>query len=120
MEKQIFIELKTLSKFNLLGVTTSDLQGELNICNLLYLGLVNHLLGNKANCKEIISVKRKAEYDGYVLKEWYEITYLESKMIASKDDLESAFKEGEQWKQFRETGYPTDAIRFNDWFNEKF
>jgi hypothetical protein len=113
MEKQIFIELKTLSKFNLLGVTTSDLQGELNICNLLYLGLVNHLLGNKANCKEIISVKRKAEYDGYVLKEWYEITYLESEMIASKDDLEDAFRKGQH-------NYDESFSKFEQWFNENF
>lgn len=74
-----------------------------NIDTLYWLGLVNQFLGNKANAKEIVDVELSgANYDtdgnflGYNTNpvgffetvEGYLITYLESDMIANKDDLE--------------------------------
>jgi hypothetical protein len=127
MEKQIFIPIRWLehntwccaSSFEQFCRNPDSTFSRIDSDYYTILGIVNEILADKANCKEIVSLVFKV-IDDNDLEGGYEITYLESEMIASKDDLESAFKEGEQWKQFRETGYPTDAIRFNDWFNEKF
>lgn len=88
---------------------------------LVAIGLVNQQLGNKANCKEIISVATHTEINSFREEtEGYLITYLESDMIASKDDLKDAFEAGERWCQYTETNYPKSALQFEEWFNENF
>lgn len=108
MRKQIFVDLTLIGKLNLLGVTTSDLHEELSVCHILWLGLINHLLDDRANCKKIINIEFDVNIDDI---QGYLITYLESEMIASKDDLENAFMEGTCKTMF---------LEFEQWFKNYF
>ena len=92
---------------------------------LIVNGIVNQELGDKANCKEIVEVEsaeatyKNGEFLGYnenpigifETVEGYLITYLESDMIASKNDLLNCFNEGRDSESL---------TNFQEWFNENF
>ncbi len=106
------------------------------------LGIVNEVLADKANCKEIITVAFKVIDDD--LEGGYEITYLESEMVAHrrefeivadeyahkqrldkinlKSNLESAWDFSFQQTYAEERGLldPDDHLNFEQWFNENF
>ena len=123
---------------------------------LCVLGLVNQMLGDKANAKEIVAVdyhntgfdilnsmelpteddivNGKSEMDLAELQhitrdvlsngeKVYRVTYLESEMIANKDDLKKAWVQGESLEWLREKdkiNYRDTDNYFSNWFNENF
>jgi hypothetical protein len=139
MEKTIFISVDTpLTFLNLLIQEESVIRLK-TPAYLCVLGLVNQKLGNKANAKEIVSVETHESFSGEdhedfikltfaeKVARWgypkfigYEVTYLESEMIATKSDLEDAYINGEQWSQYTETNYPKSALPFASWFTKYF
>lgn len=61
---------------------------------LCVLGLVNQILADKANAKSILNVKEVTYTINDEIETLYFVTYLESEMIANKDDLEAGFAQG--------------------------
>lgn len=144
MERQIFIPVHTISDLNFDTESDVDLSydgmfiGSLiasdcyfniskdsKLFSIIWLGLVNQFLSDKANAKEIINVIHRPqtvnEFDE-VLVEGYLITYLESEMIASKEDLESAWDAGEEESGAHQQagGWTIDNFRQNNFFYQWF
>lgn len=130
MEKQLFIPKSYLTD-KLDMIASYENKVITNIVNYLaWLGLVNQQLGDKANCKEILNVEKHESFGGEdhedfikltfaeKVARWgypkfigYEVTYLESEMIANKNALANA------WWMACNT-YSTND--FDNWFNENF
>lgn len=142
--KQIFIPTigyytidSQLKRYDKIAISNKE------FVDIFLLGLVNQQLGNKANAKEIVSVEEHESFKGYYecedkriltfaekvaefgypVKDGYLITYLESDMIASKNDLESAWKFVRNQSFLEETDSISDEynyLTFNEWFEENF
>lgn len=115
--RQIFIPYSDVPQW-IISLHSLNSKDEIDI--LVWLGFVNQQLGNKANAKEIVSVSfLEMYYDSFTNQVYdyqgYLITYLESDMIANKDDLESAWNDG-----FDSSKDYVVGINFNNWFEENF
>jgi hypothetical protein len=88
MEKQIFIPKPVNRMIDIVlkaDRTDVNFPNTLELFDVTFIGLVNQYLGNKANCKKIVSVVNHIQINSYNEEtEGYLITYLESEMIASK------------------------------------
>lgn len=136
MEKRIFIPHNVVPQWvkSALNVPIKE-----SIDYLYWLGLVNQQLGDKANCKEIVRVSHCQEsttdgariyigslgiWEGFT--EGYLVTYLESEMIATKNDLENAWNVGyEEGQEFEKAGGMSyqnlrPSTYFHEWFDENF
>lgn len=134
MEKQIFIPIHWL-EHNTTGCIDLFVQysnkylfSNFSAAYFTVIGIVNEILADKANCKGIVDVSLKEMYYDSVKNQVYDyqgyiVTYLESEMIANKDDLESAWDFSFQQSYAEERGLILNAdehLNFKQWFNENF
>ena len=105
MKKQIFISKPKSSTVNSL-LFNASITGIRDISILIILGLVNQQLNNKANCKEITSIKHRESYysitEGCTFEEGYLITYIESEMQFTQEEVERIYNLADTWVSFEE------------------
>lgn len=124
MEKQIFISKQWVEKNTYCSLIFNDFINDCHLKNIkkessyfFIIGILNQYLGDRANCKEIVAVVNHTEINSFREEtEGYLITYLESEMIASKDDLETVWYEGKNCGRDEINSY----TNFEDWFNKNF